>query len=198
MKKLLLILLCLPLLFGCGREAKTIETDKEKKDVQFVVSDDFIPVDNETYINAFMESASLLNLSEKEQVDLINRNRKMIEMYAKMGAEDMSENMVIKKTESIASQKELNYLVEQLKEKGGRADEISPVEVELISSGNKKYKNKYNYFEIVSKIDASEQIINSRYNAMYSIDISNNYYQIFLNTNIRTDIDDVIVNILIQ
>ena len=122
----------------------------------------------------------------------------MIEMYAKMGAEDMSENMVIKKTESIASQKELNYLVEQLKEKGGRADEILPVEVELISSGNKKYKNKYNYFEIVSKIDASEQIINSRYNAMYFIDISNNYYQIFLNTNIRTDIDDVIVNILIQ
>ena len=32
MKKLLLILFCLPLLFGCGREAKTIETDKEKKE----------------------------------------------------------------------------------------------------------------------------------------------------------------------
>ena len=79
MKKLLLILLCLPLFFGCGnQESQVTEDDAVEdaaiKETKFIISDDFILADNETYINAFMESASLMNLSEQERIDLINRN----------------------------------------------------------------------------------------------------------------------------
>jgi hypothetical protein len=198
MKKLLLILLCLPLLFGCGNQQSQVTEDTvveaaPLKETQFIISNDFILADNETYINAFMESASLMNLSEQERIDLINRNREMIEMYTKRGAEDIGENMMIKKTESNPSKQELEQFAKMIQKKDGYVDEVSPVEITLIKSGSKKYKNKYTYFEVLSRADESW---GSRYNATYFIEINTNSYQIFLNTYNQLEIDDVIMDII--
>ena len=209
MKKLLLVLLPISLFLvscGGGEDAKTIEVNKLNKSVQFVISDEFEPVDQETYINTFMQSVSFINISEQERINLINNNRENINMYVKKGAQDYIENMIIKKIDSMPSKKLLNKLVEELQgnslldeiEGDNYIEEISPIELKLISSGNKNYKNKNNFFEIATKNGISEEVKNSSYTAMYSIDIYNNYYQIFLNTNSRAEIEDVILNITIQ
>jgi hypothetical protein len=117
MKKILFKLLCLPLLFGCGNQQSqviedTVVDDAPVKEIKFIISDDFILADNETYINAYKESTSLLNLPEQKRIDLINRNREMIEMYVKKGAEDIEENMMIQKTESNPSKQELELFNE--------------------------------------------------------------------------------------
>ncbi len=197
MKKILLILLCLPLLFGCGNQQSqvtedTVVEDATVKEIKFIISDDFILADNETYINAFMESVSLLNLSEQKRIDLINRNRKMIEMYTKRGAEDIDENMIIKKTESNPSKQKLEQLAKMIQKKDGYIDELSQVGITLIRSGSKKYKNKYTYFEVLSRADES---LGKRYNATYFIEINTNSYQIVLNTYNQLEIDDVIIDI---
>jgi hypothetical protein len=209
MKKILLILLPISIFLvscGGGEEAKTIEVNKLNKSVQFVISDEFEPVDNETYINAFMQSVSFMNMSEQKRISLIKNNRENINMYVKKETQDYVENMIIKKIDSMPSKELLNKLVEELQgnslldeiEGDSYVEEISPIKLKLIRSGNKKYKNKYDFFEIATKNGISEEVKNSFYTSMYSINIDNNYYQIFLNTNSRAKIEDVILNITIQ
>ena len=198
MKKILFKLLCLPLLFGCGNQRSqaiddTVVEDAPIKEIKFIISDDFILADNETFINAYMESTSLLNLPEQKRIDLINRNKEMIEMYVKKGAEDIEENMMIEKTESNPSKQELEQFAKMIQKKEGYVDEVSPVEITLIRSGSKKYKNKYTYFEVISSADFPEW---KRYNATYFFEINTNSYQIFLNTLNQLEIDDVIMDII--
>ena len=128
-------------------------------------------------------------MSVKISNSLILKN---IEMYVKKGAEDIEENMMIQKTESNPSKQELEQFAKMIQKKEGYVDEVSPVEITLIRSGSKKYKNKYTYFEVISSIDFPEW---KRYNATYFIEINTNSYQIFLNTHNQLEIDDVIIGI---
>ena len=205
MKKLLLILVWLPLLFACGNQSskenqENIET--HLRDAEFVISDEFSIADDETFTSYLKETLSELNIEEfsKNNVELSDEGWKEVmlewkeitKLYLRKNAPDNGENIIIKYSEVAPSEFWLNKLKSEMKQQESAFSQTIGMDFVVLDSGMNKYKNSYTYIYLTSKISYEGM---SRYALQCIISVNNKSYQIFINTYERLSLDDVIINI---
>jgi hypothetical protein len=218
MKKLLLLLLCLPLLFyiinktntynegASERESARIEQNIKEMDAffdslgiskvsppktepKFVIAKDFVEASDSLLREYLFDVLLSYNISTEERLSVMNDWLEKTKLYINRNNDE--ENLVIKEEKGIIIGQE--FLDIQLSFVQENQDMLGDNQSDdLIDSGIGKFKDRFNYVYLTSVYSNK---YSKRFNSNYFISINNTPYHIIINTFNNSSLEDILLDI---
>ena len=181
MKKLLLLLLIAPVLLN----------GQLKFADEFLISNDFVEVNQKTYIELLSDAVSYTNTSDNRKNEIFNEMRNNHKLFKRRGTEEFEENIIIGRSKLSPSWDMLDYLNANFEKLGAEALP-SETTLEMIDSGiSTLYGFNYVFINTLFNLPAFE-----RFSTTCIISVNNKNYKIIINSFDNLSLSDVIIKII--